>query len=511
MIGRVDWRSGSRVLLQTALFIACYLALSVVCQRVAEDTLSAAGNLTLVGIALLVLGASVTIACAIAKSCPAALRATRLALCAAPVGLVLLGGVFIKTSYADVSIQLEALIHANDPPEPDTTIVLGPDGSDVRLSGQLGPGAAARLDALLRQHSSVKRIHLTSEGGLADEGQAIGDVIAAHALTTFVPDYCVSACTLAFVRGTERLLLPNARIGFHAPFEEGLFGVPIEEDSSAQRRDYLAAGVDPGFVTAALAVPAADLWIPDPERLVAARVATGVVDTYRFPDSNLDGAANQAGARAVVLRNFKALAAFEAHAPEIVDRIAAWYYDAYRIGLSEGEVVKGITRAVDLAVSSALRDADDVMLVHFARTISDAMAAAARRAPEECLAIGRNADLVKATHYLGRSGAGGQDAGRSNAGGSNAGGSGPNADRFLDLLVAAMAHPSYAGAVDDTAFDSMLRADSCAQAREAYATVLRGPDREVALFLRRVLTGSGMQVARRSSPITRASLTGAAR
>lgn len=488
MIGRRQWRGGARVALQGALFVLCLLTVACVRRLVTDDTLSVFGDLALNGTALLVLGSAAAMAGVLALS-PAsgawAFRRGRVGLCAIPVGLILLGALFVKASYCDVSIELESLVRASEPPDPETVIAVGPGGADVRLSGALVAGAAARLEALLAGHPSVTRIHLTSEGGLADEGQAIGDVIAAHGLTTYVPDFCVSACTLAFVRGRERLVLANARVGFHAPFEEGLFGTEIEDDSSAQRQAYLVAGVDPAFVNDALATPAADLWIPPPERLIAAHVATAIVDSYRFPDSNLDGDATPAAARALVLRNFRILAPFEARAPAVVDRVAAWYLDAYRAGLSEGEALDGLRRAVSLAASAVLADADDATLARAARTFAEAMAAA--RAPGDCLAIAASGDAVTAASYLDRS---------------------RSTTRLVDLLDAALAHPGSREGAAGAARGLALRASTCEQALAAYAAVLRRPDAEVAFFMRQILGDArGMEVAQRTSPITRTSMT----
>ena len=482
MIVRRQRHGGACVALQVALFVLCSLGVVFVRHVVGGDTLSVAGDLALTGLAVLLLGSAAAIACLLALSpvpSPRVSRPRRLGFFAIPIGLIMLGGLFVKASYADVSVDLESILRAGEPPDPETVIVLGPGGEDVRLSGQLSAGAAGRLDALLNKNPTVKRIHLTSEGGLADEGQAIGDVIAAHGLTTYVPDYCVSACTLAFVRGTERLLLPNSRLGFHAPFEEGLFGTPIEGDSSVQRLAYLAAGIEPAFVTAALAVPASDLWIPEPERLIGANVATGLVDTYRFPDSNLDGAVTSMDARALVLRNFSILAPFEARSPTVVDRIASWYHEAYRRGLSEGEVLDGLKRAVRFAVSSALTGADDATLVQAARTVADAMASAAATAPADCLAIGVTGDAIKASHYLGR---------------------------FVGVVADALAHPLPGGVANGIDTGSTPRVSTCAEARGLYAAVLRGPDREVASFMRRLLAGSGDVAERAANSITRASM-----
>jgi hypothetical protein len=237
-----------------------------------------------------------------------------------------------------------------------TDIALGPRGEDVRLSGQIVEGAADRLDSLLTQHPGVKRIHLTSEGGLAYEGAKLGDVIARHRLATYVPDYCMSACTLVFVRGVERLLLRGARLGFHAPYEIGSSG-DIAVDSSGERAEYIAAGVDTAFVDAALKIASSDIWIPEPEILIHARVATASVGPDRFPDSNLDGADDEAGARETILRNFPSLLSPDTTSTAILGQAVAWYLSAYNRGESEQTVQVGLQRyaALSKAQTRALR------------------------------------------------------------------------------------------------------------------------------------------------------------
>ncbi|KQQ13090.1 hypothetical protein ASF53_12900 [Methylobacterium sp. Leaf123] len=262
---------------------------------------------------------------------------------------------------------------ASAPDAPATRITLGPDGRDIRLSGELTEGAAERLAGLLEAHGSVERIHLTSEGGLVDEGAAIGALIAEHGLVTYVPDYCVSACTLAFVRGRERLVLAESRLGFHAPYETGPFGVEIPADSAPERAAYLAAGISADFVEAALQVRPDDLMIPDTATLMRAGVATGRVDPYRFPDSTLDDSAGPERARTVILRDVPLLDAVEADAPGTIAPIAAWYLDGYRRGRSEGDAVDGVRRMAAQAVARNLAEADPAALTDLGRMILQTM------------------------------------------------------------------------------------------------------------------------------------------
>ncbi|GLS46852.1 hypothetical protein GCM10007884_48490 [Methylobacterium brachythecii] len=300
--------------------------------------------------------------------------------------------------YARLSLELESRL-GTDLPATETRIVLGPGGTDIRLSGELTEGAGDRLAQLLAENPRVTRIHLTSEGGLVDEGEAIGAAIARHGIATYVPDYCVSACTLAFVRGRERFIMPASRLGFHAPYEAGLFGQAFRTDGSPERAAYVAAGVTPDFAQAALDVASTDMWFPDADRLIAAHVANRIVDAGHFPDSTLDDGDDAAHARATVLRNLDLLQAFEERAPQIVDGIAAWYLDGYRSGRSEAEAFEGLKRLAARAVSRAMRNADDRSIVALGRHLLKAMEMAGT-SPATCTAIGTDADLVLAHQAL---------------------------------------------------------------------------------------------------------------
>lgn len=297
----------------------------------------------------------------------------------------------LKAAYARLSPELEDWLQTREPAIP-ARIVLGPAGRDVRLSGEIGDGAAARLAHVLDANPAVERVHLTSEGGLVDEAAAMGDLIAARGLVTYVPDYCVSACTLAFVRGRERYLLAGGRLGFHAPYDPGLFGEAFQADGDAERRAYVAAGVEAGFAAQAVAVPSQDIWLPDAARLIEARVITGSVDTYRFPDSTLDADASRAAARATVLRVLPPLGALESTATGVIDRTADWYRDAYRAGRSEGETLDGLGRLAVREAERAMPHADDAAAPALGRFLLQALHGAAAKDPAGACC----ADLIRA-------------------------------------------------------------------------------------------------------------------
>ncbi|MDN3625631.1 hypothetical protein [Methylobacterium isbiliense] len=305
-----------------------------------------------------------------------------------------------------------------------TVIALGPHGRDVRLSGPLARGSADRLAALLAAHPGVTRLHLTSEGGLVDEGEALGALVAAHGLTTYVPDYCVSACTLVFLHGRDRIAGTQARLGFHAPYETGVFGEVFEMDSAAERRIYLATGVAPDFVDEALRVRATEIWIPPLGRLRAAGAVTAVVGTEALPDSTLDDDPTLAGARAAVLRAVPPMRPVADVAPSLLDAVAAAYLAAYRQGRSEAHGLDLIRRESARGIAPVLAGAPDAVVIDLGRLVLAALTALPPD-DEACAALVREVDLAGAEEVLSRRGLSGDGtartlveralAGRSNA------------------------------------------------------------------------------------------------
>ncbi|MFH6783851.1 MULTISPECIES: hypothetical protein [Methylobacterium] len=312
------------------------------------------------------------------------------------LGLVGLAGP-LTPAFGGLSRDIETVL-TPDSDGPPARVTLGPGGRDVRLWGDLNDGTAERLRRLLDAHPGVTRLHLTSDGGLVDEGAAIGELVAARGLSTYVPDYCVSACTLAFVRGRERIIMGDSRLGFHAPYEPGAFGRMIQVDASEERGRYLAAGLEPAFVDQALGTPSRDIWIPDPARLRAAGVVTRVADPGDLPDSTLDDDDSLAGARAASLRAVDLLSAFAARRPGVLDGIAARYRESYRQGRSEGDGLDLIRSEASGALRAAFAGADDATVASLGRLILDAMAASGSE--EACRAIGRDGDLVTAAEAL---------------------------------------------------------------------------------------------------------------
>lgn len=98
----------------------------------------------------------------------------------------------------------------------ETFFTLNNDGEVLRVFGDVEEGFAARLDAALNRHPTVKVVALGSAGGSVYEAIRAGQNIRSRRLSTVLWNECLSACTLVFLGGVERQIWsPYPRLGFH--------------------------------------------------------------------------------------------------------------------------------------------------------------------------------------------------------------------------------------------------------------------------------------------------------
>lgn len=179
--------------------------------------------------------------------------------------------------------------------ETELEIGLSADGGTIYLVGSIREGAFHQFDAVLRKAPRVQRVHLSSTGGLTLEARLIAALVRKRKLDTQVEYLCASACTQIFAAGRNRVIGPWARLGFHRAAridQQGLAATadlqrvdPIRSTTvfgvsgnQTLRLAYELAGVDPRFIATALGYENTDMWLPEPDELIAARIATARAD-----------------------------------------------------------------------------------------------------------------------------------------------------------------------------------------------------------------------------------------
>ena len=150
----------------------------------------------------------------------------------------------------------------------------------------------------LKNNPNIKRIILTSWGGLTSSAIEMADIIIDFELDTHVKQICFSACPLLLIAGETRTLERGSKIGFHRGWwdsdsmrstykqERESMGWENEfdfsswvydesqEDIYSQFKYYLERGVSPSFVIETMKARSEDGWFPRRKDLLKANVIT---------------------------------------------------------------------------------------------------------------------------------------------------------------------------------------------------------------------------------------------
>jgi hypothetical protein len=150
------------------------------------------------------------------------------------------------------------------------------EGSELFFDGNVTYGVADQLKRELALHSLVRRLTLSSGGGLTQEAIDTAAIIHENHLDTVVQSSCESACVLIFLAGEHRILMPSGKLGFHRMLAlNPLSGI----GSISSCSDYARYGVSEDFCRKAETFVPPAMWYPTREELAAARVISAPTPT----------------------------------------------------------------------------------------------------------------------------------------------------------------------------------------------------------------------------------------
>ena len=156
------------------------------------------------------------------------------------------------------------------------------DGTEIELAGGMPFGTTDAVRKLLDTAPAVQVIHLNSQGGRMNEAYLLYKMIKERNLSTYTSADCVSACSLAFLAGRERYLGESGRLGFHSASIGGLSGEVVNEINNDVRQTLQTHGVPKSFIDRALSTSPKDMWYPNKDELLSAKVIDSVVDSRYF-------------------------------------------------------------------------------------------------------------------------------------------------------------------------------------------------------------------------------------
>lgn len=208
-------------------------------------------------------------------------------------------------------------------------------GTEVEIAGGMSVGTTDALKTILEATPTIDTVRLEDAGGWISEGDRVGKLIEARALSTFTARECDSACLLAFLRGKERYLGSRGRLGFHGASVTAVGGDAAQKGNELFRQAFLARGIPNSFIDRALSTPATDVWYPTAQELLQAHVITAVVDEREHATIGFNTARAKLEADFVAVPVFAVLRRLE---PDTFESLKSTYVSGVLAGTPQNEM-----------------------------------------------------------------------------------------------------------------------------------------------------------------------------
>ncbi len=235
------------------------------------------------------------------------------------------------------------------------------NGQVLEFSGGITFGVANELNGFLGAMENVRTVRLNSMGGRILEAQRMSDLIRAKGLITFVAQDCMSACTIVFLGGKERMIFPAARIGFHQPTFRGMTAASRLAAISTEQARLQRFGLSKEFAARANTATPSGMWFPDKDELVREKVVTRVVQPPPAvkpapgsvtPSATSSPSTNAATSSAAPSATPLGAAAREGRATIPADVIKRLSSDMARLGMKKTQPVEAAPAGADPAAAA---------------------------------------------------------------------------------------------------------------------------------------------------------------
>jgi hypothetical protein len=161
-------------------------------------------------------------------------------------------------------------------------------GQTLDFAGGITFGVADEFEHFLAAMTNVRTVRLNSHGGRILEAQKMADIIKRRNLATFVAGDCLSACTIVFLGGSQRFMLPAARLGFHQPAFRGMTASDRSAAISTEVARLQRFGLSHDFAVKANTAAPSSMWYPDKDELLREHVVTRLVNPQQVAQSPAD-------------------------------------------------------------------------------------------------------------------------------------------------------------------------------------------------------------------------------
>jgi hypothetical protein len=281
------------------------------------------------------------------------------------LGALQLVGLLIRSAIPQI-MESTSIAFLDDPHIPPYSIRVMNDGSEAEIAGGIKYGLTSDFAKILDASRGVRVVHLDSVGGRIGEGEKLNALIKSRGLDTYVDAKCLSACTLAYVAGYQRILKQGAQLGFH----RASFAGEDQLDDSLERSVYIAAGISRAFIDRALATKNSDMWTPSAADLLSAGVITAVSsgDEYAMAGGgsvtrdDWDNGLQKASPVYGVLKE---------KYPDSYKEILDTFVDGAMKGAPQAQVIGQARAKLNGLIKTLVPYSDDDVLVDFGRLVVD--------------------------------------------------------------------------------------------------------------------------------------------
>lgn len=258
------------------------------------------------------------------------------------------------------------------------------DGRELEFSGGITFGAAKALDSFVNAMGALQLVHLDSPGGRVSEALRIADIIKRRGLSTYVSNRCLSACTLIFLSGRERLISADGKLGFHQPDFPGMTDEERKAAIATQETILEESGVSETFARRANMARPNDMWFPTTAELLSDKVATRVVDSSDYAISGWGQEEVTAAKVEQMLDSYDVYVAIKKHDSQAYNVIAQRVTEALREGRSPNEIAEVLMPLVDHEVAKFLPYSREEVLRSFVQLREKQLILLEKADPSQC-------------------------------------------------------------------------------------------------------------------------------
>ncbi len=153
-------------------------------------------------------------------------------------------------------------------------LTLRRSGRELNISGGIAFGLTEKVREIVARHPGITIISLDSPGGRVREARLLRNFIKQNHFKTFSAEGCMSACTIVFLAGSERILYKEAGLGFHKSSFNGASEGQLNAVDQIDKAYMIHAGVDKRFADKAFSTASTDMWFPSHDELIASHYVT---------------------------------------------------------------------------------------------------------------------------------------------------------------------------------------------------------------------------------------------